>query len=63
MGYTKDLELKLVRTKHIVSAYQDTRAQDLLEYIKHVPFEAILTSWDTDGDELIMTFIEEKTGV
>lgn len=62
MSYTKDTEFKLVRTKHIISIYEGARGQDVLDDMKHVPFEARLTSWETDGDELILTFFEEKTG-
>ena len=61
MSYTKDVEFQVSRTRHIISIYKGDRAQDLLSDVKHLPFEAHLLEWEEDADELILTFIEEKS--
>lgn len=61
LSYTKEQELQVLRTKHIVSFYKGDRAQDVLNSMKHVPFESRVLSWEEDGDEFIINFIEEKS--
>jgi hypothetical protein len=56
MSYKKSLEMKIIRTKHIVTFYNKTNAIDILNDLKQVPSEAklieILANMDSDEDKL-----------
>lgn len=42
MSYEKSLEMKILRTKHVVTFYNNTNAIDILNDLKRVPAEAKL---------------------
>lgn len=42
MSYEKSLELRIIRTKHVITFYNNSRVIDILEDLKKVPLEANL---------------------
>jgi len=42
VSYKKDLTMRIVRTKHIIEFYNNTRAMDLMADLANVPKEARL---------------------
>ena len=69
MGYTKKMETKLTRIKHLVDFREGgdhtaTTAHDLMEMLKHVPPDArvdeVLSSEDTESGFCSIEFHEEK---
>lgn len=61
MSYEKSLELKIVRTKHVVTFYDNSCAIDISSDLKQVPAEAKLIDFQTTEEgHHIMVFEMEK---
>jgi hypothetical protein len=50
MSYSKSLEMRIVRTKHVVSFYNGTCASDLLKDLGQVPKEAKVIKFEDACD-------------
>lgn len=62
MSYAKNIEIKIIRTKHEITFSNNTRVIDILEDLKKIPLEAKLVDFYTTDEDFqhVIVFEEEK---